>query len=467
MQVTSTTTVSQNPRGIRFRLVRLGGSVAIAHTRTNRRKKYGAMLIFAAVASTILALVAGPAQADEINLDEYEFRVFGNVKLLSEPLEDVTITVTGGGYSESVETDAEGRWAIGVPEQADYTVTLDESTLPEGIAVVDETGEDQSPNEKEVSIGPSGSAVMNFFIGRGERNQTSFADQLVSRFIDGINFGLMLGLAAIGVSLVYGTTRLANFAHAEMVTFGAIMALLFSVGLNLPIWLAIPIAVILSGLFGWGLDATLWRPLRRRGVGVVQLMIVSIGLSLTLRYIIQYFIGGGTEQLPGSSSPKIPLFGAVALSVVDMASMALSIVVIVAFAFWLLKTRIGKATRAVSDNPSLAAATGIDVDTVVRVVWIVAAALAGLAGVLWAYFRPGIRWDMGAQILLLVFAAVTLGGLGTAFGALIGSLVVGILVEVSGLWIPSDLKYVGALGVLILILLFRPQGILGKRERIG
>jgi branched-chain amino acid transport system permease protein len=97
----------------------------------------------------------------------------------------------------------------------------------------------------------------------------------------------------------------------------------------------------------------------------------------------------------------------------------------------------------------------------------VAAGLAGLAGVLWAYFRPGIKWDMGAQILLLIFAAVTLGGLGTAFGALLGALVVGMLVEVSSLVIPSDLKYVGALVVLIVILLVRPQGILGRKERIG
>ena len=103
----------------------------------------------------------------------------------------------------------------------------------------------------------------------------------------------------------------------------------------------------------------------------------------------------------------------------------------------------------------------------IRIVWIVAAGLAGLSGVLWAYFRPGIKWDMGAQILLLIFAAVTLGGLGTAFGALLGALVVGLLVEVSSLVIPSDLKYVGALVVLIVILLVRPQGILGRKERIG
>ncbi|MDJ0334205.1 branched-chain amino acid ABC transporter permease [Salinibacterium sp. G-O1] len=433
--------------------------------RARWTKRSGVLALATLTATLALTLLAGPAAADDINLDKYDFKVVGNVKLNSVPLEDIEIKVDGGGYSAEVKTDAEGRWAIGVPEKGDYTVTLNEDTLPTDIAVVDEA--DDSPNVKEVSIGPSGSAVMNFFIGRGERNQTSFFDQLVERTVNGLNFGLMLGLAAIGLSLVYGTTSISNFAHGEMVTFGALATLVMSGGLGVPIWGAIPIAILLSMAFGYVLDAGLWRPLRKRGVGVVQLMIVSIGLSLALRYIFQFFIGGGTAQLPGADSPKIKLFGSVSLSVVDMTSMGISVVVILAVAWWLVRTRIGKATRAVADNPSLAAASGIDVDFVVRVVWIVAAGLAGLSGILWAYFRPGIRWDMGAQILLLIFAAVTLGGLGTAFGALVGSIVIGLLVELSTLWISSDLKYVGALGVLVLVLLLRPQGLLGRKERVG
>jgi len=128
---------------------------------------------------------------------------------------------------------------------------------------------------------------------------------------------------------------------------------------------------------------------------------------------------------------------------------------------------MGKATRAVSDNAALAAASGIDVDRVIRVVWILAGGLAGLAGILWAYFRPGLKWDMGEKILLFIFAAGVLGGLGTAFGAFVGAMIVGVLIETSAQFIPSDLKYVGALLVMIVILLFRPQGILGRRERIG
>ena len=420
---------------------------------------FGLMLIMLGLLAT-----ATPALADE----DDPYRISGNVQLDGEPLEGVRLTIDGPGGEQEVETDENGQWRVGVPERGEtYVITLDEDTLPEGIAVVDP--EDESPNVKEVEMGQGGRVSVNFFIGEGERNVTGFFDQLVQRLVQGVSFGLMLALAAIGLTLVYGTTGISNFAHGEMVTFGAISALLLvgPASLALPWWLGYPLAVILSAALGLVLDMILWRPLRRRRVGVVQLMIVSIGLSLSLRYVYQLFIGGGTLQLPFSSENKIPLFGVVQLSIIDMVSLGISVVVIVAFALWLNRSRIGKATRAISDNPSLAAASGIDVDAVVRIVWIVAGALAGLAGILYAYYRPGIKWDMGAQILLLMFAAVVLGGLGTAYGALVGALIVGVLVEVSSLWIPADLKYASALFILIVILLFRPQGILGRRERIG
>jgi branched-chain amino acid transport system permease protein len=198
-------------------------------------------------------------------------------------------------------------------------------------------------------------------------------------------------------------------------------------------------------------------------------MIVSIGLSLTLRYVYQFFIGGGTTLLPSdpAMTAKITLFGPIALSVIDMVSMGVSITVLVAVAYWLLRTRTGKATRAINDNASLSAASGIDVNRVVRLVWILGTVLAGLSGILWAYFRPGIKWDMGWQLLLLIFAAVVLGGLGTAFGALVGSIIVGLLVELTPLWFSADIKYVGALLILIIVLLVRPQGLLGQKERVG
>ncbi|TFD59926.1 branched-chain amino acid ABC transporter permease [Cryobacterium suzukii] len=410
-------------------------------------------------AFTMATFSVSSAHADEVGT-EYDFTLSGNVKFNGEALDGVAIAVDGNGYTADTVTDAEGKWAIGVPEKGTYEVTLDEETLPKGVVVA------KGGNVIDTEFGLTDRKSVNFFLGEGTRNTVSFFDQFVNRFVNGLNFGLLLALAAIGVSLIFGTTGLSNFAHAEMITFGALMTLVFSVNLGLPIWLAILIAIALSGMLGYGLDAVLWKPLRRKGVAVIPLMIVSIGLSLALRYLYQYFFGGSTSQLPGAGMTDIK-FGPISLSPIDMASMGISVVVLLGVAYFLLRTRIGKATRAVSDNPSLASASGIDVDGVIRIVWVVGAALAGLSGVLWAYFRPGVSWDMGFQMLLLVFAAVTLGGLGTAFGALIGSIVVGLFVELSTLWIPSDMKYVGALVVLILVLLFRPQGILGRKERIG
>jgi len=411
-------------------------------------------------ALTMSTLGAGPAHADDVGTDKYSYILSGNVQFDTKPLAGVAIAVKGAGYEASVKTGADGKWRVGVPEKATYTVTLDESTLPDGVVVA------KGGNVLTAEFGLTKVKSVNFFLGEGIRETTSFLDQFVQRFVNGLNFGLLLALAAIGLSLIFGTTGLSNFAHAEMITFGALMTLAFSVNLGLPIWIAIFIALLLSAGLGWTLDAVIWKPLRRKGVGLIPLMIVSIGLSLALRYIFQYFVGGDTKQLPGAGLAKLK-FGPVLLSPIDLASMGISVVVLLAVSYFLLRTRIGKATRAVSDNPSLASASGIDVDRVIRIVWVVGGGLAGLSGILWAYFRPGVSWDMGFQILLLVFAATTLGGLGTAFGALVGSIIVGLFVELSTLWLPSDLKYVGALVVLILVLLLRPQGILGRKERIG
>jgi len=440
---------------------------AASRPLTRRAPRRLAAVLLAGLVAALTFSVAAPAAANEVGLDEFDFKISGLVELADEPLAGVGLSIDGNGFSVEVESGADGRWAVGVPERGDYTVTLDEETLPEGIAVVETTQEgDETPNSRDVTVGQSGSTVLNFFIGQGERNTTSLLDQVLERLFNGLNFGLLLALAAIGLSLVFGTTGLSNFAHAELVTFGGLMALLFGTVFGLPIWLAIPIALILSAGLGYVNDAALWKPLRRRGMGLIPMMIVSIGLSLAVRYLYQMFVGGDTRQLPGATDTtlSIGLFG---LTWTDVASMGISVVVLLGVGYFLLRTRIGKATRAVSDNPSLAAASGIDVDRVIRIVWVMAGGLAGLSGILWAYFRPGVSWDMGFQILLLTFAAVTLGGLGTAFGALIGALIVGMLVELSTLIIPSDMKYVGALVILILVLLVRPQGILGRKERIG
>lgn len=441
-----------------------------------RKRPWVVALLGILMALTALLILPPPAASAETTDDGQEVTDFyfaGVVTNEDQPVEGVVMSIKGNGFEAETETDAEGKWRLYVPEKETYTLTVDESTLPDGV-IVDAT---QLPEgiqpvsgttaSFELEFGLTGTKIVNFFLGEGERVTVSFLDQLLSRMVGGLNFGLLLGLASMGAALIYGTTRLSNFAHGEMVTWGAVVALLFTSFWQLPLWLGIIAAVIGGAALGWALDAGLWKPLRRRGLGVVQLMIVSIGLSLALRYGLQYIIGGNTHQLPGASPEPFRL-GPISLSYIDLIGMATSIIVILGVAFFLTRTRTGKATRAISDNPQLAAASGIDVDKVIRTVWILAGALAAISGILWAYFRPGVKWDMGMQMLLLMFCAITLGGLGSAIGALIGSIIVGMAVEVSTLFgVPTDLKYATALVALIIILLVRPQGILGRKERLG
>jgi branched-chain amino acid transport system permease protein len=372
------------------------------------------------------------------------------------------VTVEGDGFTETATSDDAGRWSVAVPEKGEYTVTLDPDTLPDGVELRD-------PDRASSTVGAdewlTNSITRSFPLGVDTRQTTGFFEQFLQRLVAGLNFGLLIALAAIGITLIFGTTGLNNFAHGEMVTFGAIVAWIFAVLLGLNIFVAMVIALVLGGVFGYLNDWLLWKPLRRKGVKLVQAMIVSIGLAIALRYFYLFNIGGDTKTMSVGLSDAVVL-GPVRITTGSILSMVLSVIVLVLVGLFLTRTRIGKATRAVSDNPSLAAASGIDVDRIIRIVWVLSGALAALAGVMLALYRQ-VSWDMGFQVLLLMFAAVTLGGLGSAYGALVGSIVVGLFVELSTLVIPPDLKYAAALVVLIVVLLVRPQGILGRKERIG
>lgn len=443
-------------------------------TMVLRRPRPGLLALIATIAALLFVMAPLSASADTTDDGQEitDFYFAGVITNKDKPVEGVVMKIDGGGFDAETKTDAEGKWRLYVPKKETYTLTVDEDTLPKGV-IVDAS---QLPPaiqpisgttaSFEVKFGLTGTKIVNLFLGEGQRQTTSFIDQLLSRTVGGINFGLLLGLASMGAALIYGTTRLSNFAHGEMVSWGGVVAVIFTSLWHLPLWLGLIAAVVGGALLGWALDAGLWRPLRKRGLGIVQLMIVSIGLSLALRYALQFIIGGGTIQLPGASPDPLH-FGPISLSYIDLIGMGVSLAAILGVAYFLTRTRVGKATRAISDNPQLAAASGIDVDRVIRIVWILAGVLAAISGILWAYFRPGVRWDMGMQMLLLMFCAITLGGLGSALGALVGSLIVGIAVEVSTLWIPTDLKYASALIALIVILLVRPQGLFGRKERLG
>jgi branched-chain amino acid transport system permease protein len=350
-----------------------------------------------------------------------------------------------------------------------YTVKLDKSSLPKGAAL-------RNPKQLSLKVTPklSSDVYVTFPIGDATAANAGKATQALQLAVGGLVFSLLLAMAALGLSMIFGTTGLTNFAHGELITFGALVAYgvdmlpgtINIAGTNVTIAVSIIVAAIASAGFGWLNDRALWRPRRHRGAGLVAMMAVSIGLSIFLRNIYQYLAGASTHQYSQFSSPRPYHLGPVLVTPKDIFIVVFSTVVLVVVVIALQRTKLGKATRAVADNTALASATGINVDRVISVVWIVGAMLAGMSGVLLG-MTQGFDYQLGFKILLLVFAATVLGGLGTAWGAIVGALVIGLFVEVSTLFIPAELKFVGALVVLIVVLLVRPQGLLGKAQRVG
>ena len=417
------------------------------------------LVLMVGVGSAIAATTPTPAPTPTSDFTN-TYSIGGIIRDDDTPLEGVDVRVEGSGFDEIGTTGADGRWSVEVPEPGEYTATLVPETLPEGVAP-----RDPENITRDVNLGTTNTVNVLFPTGEGTVVTASIWDSILTRLIYGLNFGLLLALGAIGISLIYGTTRLNNFAHGEMVTFGAVIFFLFGTQLGIPLLPAIAITLVLSAFIGYAQDAWLHKPLRRRGVGLVQAMIVTIGLSILARYVILFYLGGNFETLDTGLTNTVTL-GPAIITTASLVSMVISVVILLLVGLFLTRTRIGKATRAVSDNSSLAAASGINVDRIIRIVWILAATLTGLSGILYGIFRQ-VNWNMGFQILLLLFAAVTLGGLGSAFGALVGSLIIGVVTEVSTVWIPTDLRFAVALLILILVLLVRPQGILGRKERVG
>jgi branched-subunit amino acid ABC-type transport system permease component len=382
------------------------------------------------------------------------------------PVEGVVIQV----FDEQDElvgedsSNAKGRFDIPLPGESidvlgnTYRVVLDDSTLPEDSYLTD-----PDDVERTFTIQTDQNYAVNFDIGPDIFAEDPWYERAADLAVSGIVLGLLLALASLGLSLVFGTTGLTNFSHGELFTFGALVAFIFDRDVGLPLILAAVIAVALSAGFGYAQDAGLWRPLRRRGTGIIAMMIISIGLSLFLRNLYQYVMGPDPQNYTQYTAVEPWTIGPIEITSKDLAAALICAAVLILVSIVVTKTRLGKATRAVADNPALAASSGINVDRVVTVVWVSGTALAGLGGFMFG-LTSGFDYQTGFKVLLLMFASVILGGLGTIWGVMAGSLIIGLAVEESSLVVAAEFKYALALGLLIVV---RPQGLLGRRERVG
>ena len=382
-----------------------------------------------------------------------------------QPVAGVTITVTtpSGTVIGMGVTDDKGLISFPIPARDSYIVTLDIATLPNGYSMIDATKSISIVNKDNFTTSVKRAT---FFTGASNTSTQTLLNRMIQRGADGLRLGLVIAMCAVGLSLIFGTTGLTNFAHGEMVTFGGLMAFLLNVTMGIPLLISAPIVVVLGGLFGLALNVFIFGKLRKRGVGLISQLVVSVGLSIVLRNMYLYQFGGRTKPLNDFSQQTVMRLGPTSITPRDLTTAILSLLVLVAVALFIQKSRTGKAIRAVSDNPTLASSTGIDTQRIIRIVWFAGGALAALGGI----FRgldEQVGFEMGSRLVFLMFAAITLGGLGSAFGALVGGVLVGIFVEMASLVVPAELKNAPALLILIIVLVLRPQGILGRKQRVG
>jgi neutral amino acid transport system permease protein len=280
----------------------------------------------------------------------------------------------------------------------------------------------------------------------------------------GLSLGSVYALGAVGLTLVYGILKLVNFAHGDFLTFGAFMAYLVNVTWGAPFVFGVVAAMLMTALLGVLFERTMWGPMRARRAGLLQLVLMSIGLAFLIRYSIQYVWGTEIRSLDVNNTATVQFLG-LRIGRTELIVILIGFAVLIGIGLMLKLTLLGKRMRALADDLDLAETSGIDTSRVILYTWLFAGALAGLAGVLFGALTD-VRPELGFGLLLPIFAAVVLGGIGDAFGALAGGIVLGLVTEWSTLLIDFRWKTAVGFGVLILVLFLRPQGIFGRARTI-
>jgi len=281
--------------------------------------------------------------------------------------------------------------------------------------------------------------------------------EIVQLTVYGIVLGSIISLGAIGLSLLYGILRFAHFAHGDVMTVGAYLALAFVAGLGLPLWAAFLFAVAGSVALAVLIDQVLYRRLRR--TAPVILLISSVGVALILRSLVQFVWGPDTQVF--TQELQMPMrFLDIKFKTTQMQIVVGTVVLVVLLHLFLTRTRTGKAMRAMADNADLARVVGIDTERVVIWTWIIGTALAVAAGIFLG-MDTRLQPTMGWHVLLPIFAATILGGIGKPYGAIVGGMTVGIASELSTMVFPAVYKPAVAFALMVAMLLVRPTGLFG------
>ncbi len=284
-------------------------------------------------------------------------------------------------------------------------------------------------------------------------------------FFASFGFGLVtasvLAIAAIGFTLQFGVTDVLNLAFGAVMIAGAYIAYVLN-SRGVSVWIGLVVAIAACSAGSVLLNAGVYTPFQRRGTSPITMVIVSLGMTLIIEFGVQAIAGGTSVSYTMSQGPTVGAGGLV-LSAVQLVVIGLSVLVMIGTHVLLRYTRLGKAMRATAANKTLARNCGIRTGRVIMLTWALTGALCGLAGVVFAMDAGSFDATSTDIFLVLILAAVFLGGPGQAYGAMLGAVVIGLATEISAAYITPDYKYVIAFVALLLMLGLRPTGLLGAR----
>ncbi|WP_371574305.1 branched-chain amino acid ABC transporter permease [Streptomyces sp. NBC_01314] len=278
--------------------------------------------------------------------------------------------------------------------------------------------------------------------------------------VSGVVVGSTYALLGVSFGVIYATTKIFHLAHAVAYAGAAYAAVWSADSLGLPFWPALAVGLIAAVLLGLGIEKLFYAPMRRRNATLLTIFLVSLGISVAFPNLLQLMFGPENQTLPRPDNPTYGL-GSVTVSRHDIVTVAIAWLLIAAVATFIARTRFGRSITAMRTNPTMAEAVGIDGRRVYSVVFVVGSLLAGVAGLL--FTAKGVATPtMGLQPTLIGFIAAFLGGIGSQWGAALGGLALGLISSWSALYLQVDYGPVVVFGAMFLVLLVRPQGLLGK-----
>lgn len=287
-------------------------------------------------------------------------------------------------------------------------------------------------------------------------------NQFFMQFINGLNIGSIYALIALGYTMVYGFAKLINFAHGDVIMVGAYISFI-SMKFGLPWWLAVIISIVACAVLGVVMEKVAYKPLRN--ASRISLLITAIGISYLLQNLFQLIFGANPQPYHAFITLPALNLGGISIQANYYITFSVSVLLMILLTLFVNKTTMGKAMRAVSEDEGAAKLMGINVDTTISLTFAIGCALAAIAGILYANCYPMINPTLGSLHGIKAFIAAVLGGIGSIPGAVLGAFILGMVEAMTKAYISSQLTDTIVFAILILMLVFKPAGILGKNVK--